>query len=309
MATEKQFKLGIVGTGVMGANHAKIAGNLTVAELTGIYDVDEQRAKEIAELYETNSYNDLDKLCNDCDGIIIAAPTFLHAEIGSRILNNNKHLLIEKPLALNEDDARMLIDLADKNDLTLAVGHIEQYNATFMTLREIIKGDEIFDGKFERLAMQAGRDKSATIVFDLMIHDLELALSLGGKLKNITAAGHKMKHDFIDHATAVLIFENGITFSLTASAVSQMRTRTVTLFGKKHTYIADLGNFTITVHTKDGEAKIINVDRSDALTKEHEDFIDSAKNNTKPAANNLNALNAIVCAKKIEEIINGNGVN
>jgi len=308
MANKTPFKLGIIGAGVMGLNHLKVAASSPNVIIVGLYDIDKKRAAELAVEYNIKSYDDIKSLTKDADGITVAAPSFLHYDIGKKIISEGCHLLIEKPIALNAVDAEKLTLLAADNNVTLLAGHIEQFNPTFRVLKELISDDEIFDGHFSRLATQAGRDKSATIVFDLMIHDLELGISLGGNVKEITASGHKVKHGFIDHASAALSFENGTVFKFTASAVSQMRDRTVTLFGKKHTYTADLGNFTITVYTKDEEPKIIEVERQNALLGEIEYFVSCAKDDTDVTRSVNNAVNAIKSAVKIEEIIE-NGVN
>ena len=308
MANKTPFKLGIIGAGVMGLNHLKIAASSPNVIIVGLYDIDKKRAAELAVEYNIKSYDDIKSLTKDADGITIAAPSFLHYDIGKEIISEGCHLLIEKPIALNAVDAEELALLAADNNVTLLAGHIEQFNPTFTLLKELISDDEIFDGRFSRLATQAGRDKSATIVFDLMIHDLELGISLGGKVKELTAFGHKAKYDFIDHASATISFKNGTIFNFTASAVSQMRDRTITLFGKKHTYLADLGNFTVTVYTKDEEPRVMDAERQNALLREIEYFVSCAENNIDVKDSVNNAINAIKSAAKIEEIIE-NGVN
>jgi|GEM_PF-1445256 len=305
-----KFKLGIVGAGTMGVKHLNVAVSSHKIDVIGIYDTDVLRANKLANEYKTKAYESIKSLANDVDGIILAVPSFLHAELGIEILNYGKHLLIEKPIALLQDDAQKLIDLANEKNVLLLVGHIEQYNATFLELVNTIKDDEIFDGYFSRLATQAGRDKSATIVLDLMIHDLELGISLGGKIKDINAFGGKIKYEFIDHANAVITFENGTTFRFIASAVSHMRDRTITLFGHKRTYIANLGGFTLTTMetgVNDDNPVIKNIEPQNALLNEIEHFAFAAENSVDLKEKANNALLAITAAKKIEEIIE-NGV-
>jgi predicted dehydrogenase len=252
----KAIRVGVIGTGVMGGHHARVAASLPGSRLVGIYDPDGARAADVAATHGVQPADSIEALCANADAVIVASPTITHGEVGRKCLEAGCHVLIEKPIAATLDEAEDLVELAARNGRYLMTGHVERFNPAVMTAMSMVDGNDIFDCAFQRLSPVSGRDRSVDIVLDLMIHDIDLALGFVGQpVRKVQAVGQTIRGELIDHVTALLRFEDGTTASLTASAVSQARVRTGVLFTRQAQYTVDFAARDVMV-VRDGRSVI-----------------------------------------------------
>ncbi|HEY3377811.1 MAG TPA: Gfo/Idh/MocA family oxidoreductase, partial [Armatimonadota bacterium] len=211
--------MGVVGTGVMGGHHTRVAAMLPGCQLVGIYDANQARATEVADQFGAATFPSLDALCENVDAVIVASPTVTHAEVGAHCLQAGCHVLLEKPIAATVAEGEKLYAISQQSDRLLMIGHLERFNPAVTAVLSLISHDELFALELQRLSPTPGRDRSADIIFDLMIHDLDLLLAFtGSPIIAISAMGHYVRSDFIDHVTALLRSDKGVTATLTASA-------------------------------------------------------------------------------------------
>jgi virulence factor len=232
----------------MGRHHARIWSILPGSEFVGIADPDTDRAREIANRYDVPVYADFNELLTAVDAVSIAAPTTLHHQIGSDCIKQGVHLLVEKPLAATLSEAESLVTEAEEAGVTLQVGHIERFNPTFIELVNVLKNREILALDAKRLSPFTTRAADVSVVYDLMIHDLDLVLTLvGEKPTGVRAAGRNARSPRLDYVTAFLDFACGPVASLAASKVTQHKVRQLTATCDDSFVVADFLGRTVMV--------------------------------------------------------------
>ncbi len=225
-------RLAVIGTGAMGRNHVRILSMLKEVELVGIVEPDAAAASAVAAQYGCKIFASLDALKGEIDAACVAAPSSLHAEIGTELLRAGIHCLIEKPLATDAAGCRALIDAAKDGGAHLLVGHVEQFNPAVRRLSDIFAGKyNIHAIDARRLGWAGKRITDADVIADLMVHDLDIVLALvRSPVKSISAQGISvLDTSGADHAVATLGFENGTLATLTASRITQNRVRELTV--------------------------------------------------------------------------------
>lgn len=231
-----RIKVGVVGVGHLGKHHVRVYSELPEAFLLGVYDIDLNKAKKIASEFNTTCFEDMDTLLNHTDAVSLVVPTSLHFSVGKKILEKGINLLIEKPITQTVKQAEKLVSLAKEKNLVLQVGHIERFNPAFKAIEK-----EVLEPKFiesHRLAPFVPRGTDVAVILDLMIHDIDLILSLvKDKIKKIEACGIPVITDSEDIANARIGFENGCVANITASRISKMPMRKFRIF-QKNTYIS-----------------------------------------------------------------------
>ncbi len=233
------MRVAIVGLGKLGSLHTKIYAALPNAEIVGICDTDINRLSELKCLFPnialaTTNYQELMKL--KPDAISIATPTLLHFPIARFFLSHRVNCLVEKPLSNNLSNARILLNLAKKNRVVLMVGHVERFNPAFKRIREIAKKPKFIE--CDRLSPFPNRSLDISVVLDLMIHDLDIILSLvQSKVKRIDAVGVQVLSNTTDIANARISFQNGCIADISASRISRDSLRKIRIFLPK-TYIS-----------------------------------------------------------------------
>lgn len=231
-------KVGLVGAGVMGGNHARVLARLPRHfAFTGIYDPDTARASTLARQYETRAFPTLDALQQAVDAVVIAAPTRLHHELGLHFLQAGKSVLMEKPLALTAEQCRDLVEASERFRAPLLVGHIERFNPTVQALQGVIADEDIFAWDFNRVGPLDPQRIEVDVVSDLMVHDLDILLSLSPQFADaeIQAAGWKLPEtpDW-DYAAATLRMPNGgqlATFRVSRVSQDKIRRLEITARG------------------------------------------------------------------------------
>ncbi len=232
---QTKTKVGVIGVGHLGNLHAKMYDMIPSADFIGIYDIDAGRAKEVSERYGVKAFPDVDSLLNAVEAVSVVTPTSNHFEAASHALNNGAHVFIEKPITSDVASADALIKLAEKSDRIVQVGHIERFNPALMSLKSIDLNPMFIES--HRLAQFNPRGTDVAVVLDLMIHDIDIILSLiNSSVKRIDANGVAIVSDSIDIANTRIQFENGAVANITASRISQKKMRKMRIF-QRDTYI------------------------------------------------------------------------
>ncbi|MAK61850.1 MAG: Gfo/Idh/MocA family oxidoreductase [Ponticaulis sp.] len=220
------LKVGVAGAGVFGGYHAQKAAASASTELTGIFDISDQRGQTAASPFGVPNYTRFEDLLEKSDAIIIAVPAVYHADLAAKALQANKHVLVEKPLALKETEARMLAGMAVSQGLTLQVGHQERFVARAMGMFRIEEPPLLLESIRYSPPSPEGRAGDVSVIWDLMIHDLDLAGCLiEGRFTDVSASGQKLHTDHIDEASAEFEYDRGARAILKASRAAKARER------------------------------------------------------------------------------------
>lgn len=232
----KKIKTGVVGTGHLGKIHTKLFKEVENCELIGIYDVDLERAKIVSEEFGLKFFETYSELLNNVDAVDIVATTSAHYDLVKKAFEAGKHVFVEKPITAQIWEAEELVKIADGKKLTFQVGHIERFNPALISL-EKYKLNPMFI-QTDRLAQFNPRGTDVAVVLDLMIHDIDIILSLvKSEVKNVSASGVPVVSETIDIANARIEFENGAIANVTASRISQKKMRKMRMF-QRDTYIS-----------------------------------------------------------------------
>ncbi|MDQ3190138.1 MAG: Gfo/Idh/MocA family oxidoreductase [Bacteroidota bacterium] len=230
------LKIGVIGAGHLGKIHIKCIREISNYQLIGFYDSNEQYAREIADELNLKFYSSVDELIKDADVIDIVTPTISHFELAVKALKNFKHVFIEKPLTQTVDEARILMELKSEANVKVQVGHVERYNPAFRAALPYFAQPMFIES--HRLAQFNPRGTDVSVVLDLMIHDLDIILSVvKSSIKRISASGVAVVSDTPDIANARIEFDNGCVANLTASRISMKNMRKSRFF-QRDAYIS-----------------------------------------------------------------------
>ncbi|MEN8175906.1 MAG: Gfo/Idh/MocA family oxidoreductase [Pseudomonadota bacterium] len=234
------IRVGVVGVGYLGRFHALIYSRLPDVELVGVADTDLERAQAVAE--ETGSAAmPVNALQEQAEAVSIVVPTTAHLEVARPFLQRGIHTLLEKPIATNVEDGRKIVAAADASGALLQIGHLERFNAGVMALAERIEHPMFIEA--QRMGGFKARATDVDVISDLMIHDIDIVLSLvKSELKQISASGTPVITDHIDIANARLEFDNGAVANVTASRVSREDMRHIRVFEPNHYQSLDFIN-------------------------------------------------------------------
>lgn len=226
---QSAIRLGVIGTGSMGKNHARIFGELPNVNFTSVYDSNAGTARAIASQYGAEPVSSLDVFAETVDAATIATPTVTHFEIARMLLERGKHVLVEKPFTETPEQARELCDLAHSRGLVLQVGHIERFNPVMSALDKRLTAPRFIEAT--RLSPYPGRSLDVGVVLDVMIHDLEIILHLvRSPWVGVDAVGVPILSKREDIANVRIRFENGCVANITASRISQEKVRKIRVF-------------------------------------------------------------------------------
>ncbi len=238
---DERINVGVVGVGSLGFHHARIARDLPGAELVGIHDIDADRLDAVAGELGVRAVSELDELLDAVDAVVIAVPTVAHEEVALAALERGVHVLVEKPIAQTLEAADRILDAAAAAGALVQIGHVERFNGALRACEPYL--DEPLFIESHRLAPFGSRGTDVAVVLDLMIHDLDLVLSLASRpVTSIGAVGVPVLTASPDIANARLEFEGGGVANLTASRVSLERMRKVRFFQRSGYISLDLAN-------------------------------------------------------------------
>ncbi len=225
----QKTRVGVIGVGYLGRIHAKIYTRLEQAELVGVVDTDAAAAQQVADECGCAVFERPEDLIGKVDAISIVVPTVYHLEVARPFLEAGVHMLLEKPIAPSYEEGRQIVELAQQHGALLQIGHLERYNAGVMSLAERIRNPQFIE--VHRMGEFVARATDVDVVTDLMIHDIDIVMSLvKSPIAEIAANGLKVITDHVDIANARLEFANGAVANLTASRVSNKRLRRVRVF-------------------------------------------------------------------------------
>lgn len=232
----RKIRAAVVGTGEFGRNHARVYRNLPGTELVGVYDQDPERARAVAAEFETRVFRSLEELCEQAEAASVAVPTVAHAQVGCRLLEGGLDVLVEKPMAATLAEADALLESARRGKRILQVGHVERFNPAVIAVEPILHRPLFFE--VHRLGVFTPRSLDVEVIFDLMIHDLDILLALVKEpVTELKAVGIPVLTDKVDIAHARLEFAGGAVANVTASRVSTERVRKMRFF-QQHEYIS-----------------------------------------------------------------------
>ena len=222
----EMLKVGVVGCGNMGRNHLRVLSTMSEYSLVGCFDVKGELASEQAQRYGIRAFSELDDLLSAVDVAHVVAPSFLHREIAVSAAQHGCHVLVEKPIALNVDDAQQIIDACEQAGVRLCVGHVERFNPAITALSQILASEQVISASFRRLSPFDPRVSDASVVQDLMIHDIDVLNSIArAPISRVTAQGARVYTDSLDYCQALVTYEDGMCASLTASRVTEGKVR------------------------------------------------------------------------------------
>ena len=231
-----KIKVGVIGTGHLGKLHTKMFKSIDYCELVGIYDSNPNQAEDVSKEYSVPAINSLDELLKQIDAASISATTTSHYELAKKCFENGIHVFIEKPITASIKEAEELLEISEKKKLNLQVGHIERFNPALVAMEKYI--DEPRFIQTDRLAQFNPRGTDVAVVLDLMIHDIDIILSLvKSDVIDVQANGVAVVSDHLDIANARLQFANGAVANVTASRISQKKMRKMRIF-QRDSYIA-----------------------------------------------------------------------
>lgn len=225
----RRIRVGVVGAGAFGKNHLRVIGQIPDAELVAVVDTDRGRAEEAAAQYRCQAFDSLEPLTGLVDVAIVAVPTIAHAGVGTSLLRAGIDVLVEKPIAATRAHAVELIEAAHAHERVLQIGHLERFNPAVVALQKAVTLPLFFE--IHRLSLFSPRSLDVDVVLDLMIHDIDIVLTLTGAMPTeVRAAGVSILSDKVDIANVRLAFANGCIANLTASRVSTEKVRKLRLF-------------------------------------------------------------------------------
>jgi len=232
----RKIRVAVAGVGEFGRNHARVFRELPGAELVGVYDQNAERAGAISSEFQTRALQSLEELRGRVDAVSVAVPTVSHREVGCRLLEMGLDVLVEKPMAVNVAEADALVEAAGNNGRILQVGHVERFNPAVIAVEAILNRPLFFE--VHRLGVFTPRSLDVDVIYDLMIHDLDILLALVNEpVTEVKAVGIPVLTNKVDIAHARLEFAGGAVANITASRVSTERVRKMRFF-QQHEYIS-----------------------------------------------------------------------
>ena len=231
-----KIRVAVVGAGEFGRNHARVYREIDGVELAGVFDTDRQRAEDAAREFRTHAFFTLNEVRGRADAATVSVPTAQHAEVGCKLMEMGLDVLVEKPMAKDLAEADALLYAAQEHQRLLQVGHVERFNPAVLAVEPVLNNPLFFE--VHRLGVFTPRSLDVDVIYDLMIHDLDILLALVQQPVNeVKAVGIPVLTDKVDIAHARLEFAGGAVANITASRVSTERVRKVRFF-QQHEYIS-----------------------------------------------------------------------
>ncbi|MEO9004981.1 MAG: Gfo/Idh/MocA family oxidoreductase [Ginsengibacter sp.] len=322
------LRVGVFGVGHLGKFHLNNWKEMDEIEIKGFYDPSDLNAKEITEAYQLKRFSDPDELMDICDIVDIVAPTIAHFELCKKAILKSKHVFVEKPLTNTINEAKEIVKLVKEADIKLQVGHVERFNPALLAAREYDLAPMFIE--VHRLSQFNPRGTDVSVILDLMIHDIDIILSLvKSSVKNVSANGVHVFSDTPDIANVRLEFDNGCVANLTSSRISMKKMRKMRLF-QKDSYIGinflekktevikykspeDKNVFTFDVDTNHGKKTIAVaspvIKDTNAIKMELQSFVDAINNNKATAVTEVDGYRAMEIAHLILNKISRNQIS
>jgi predicted dehydrogenase len=298
-------RVGVVGTGYLGRLHARVLTEMPEADVVGFVDSNDAIAGEIAETLRLRRFDSVAALAREVECAVVATPTTTHFDVARELIEAGRDVLVEKPITAEVDEGRKLNALAEQRQRILQVGHVERYNPAIVAVAPLLRDIRYLEA--ERLGVFVGRSLDIDVLLDLMIHDLNLVLSLlHSRVTEVRAVGVPVLTEKVDITNVRLELENGAVANLTASRVSQERVRKVRFFSSE-AYIS--------VDTKEQEVKgfrlgnraiepmAVDVQKKEPLRAELESFLQCVRDRKRPLVSGEDGVAAVALAKDVAAAI------
>lgn len=321
------LKVGVFGVGHLGKFHLNNWKEIEGVKLVGFFDPNNENAKEVTEKYGSKRYMDEDKLMDACDVIDVITPTNQHFEICMQAIRKGKHVFVEKPITHTIQEGRALVNMVREANVKVQVGHVERFNPAYLAVKDMHLNPMFIE--VHRLAQFNPRGTEVSVILDLMIHDIDIILSLvKSDVKSIAASGVAVMTDTPDIANVRIEFNNGCVANLTSSRISMKKMRKMRLF-QKDAYIGidflekkteiiklkqpnDSNVFSFDIDTPNGKKSIAiatpTIEPLNAIKLELESFVDSIVNNKPTAVSEIDGFLAMEVAHQILEKINNTSI-
>jgi len=306
-----KLRAAVIGVGYLGRFHAQKYAALEGIELVGVVDASLERAEEVAAEVGAAAFTDFRPLLGTVDLVSIVVPTQYHYAVARECLEAGCHILLEKPVTQTVEEADELIELAGRQGLVFQVGHLERFNPAILALEGALKNPHFIES--HRLAPFKPRGTDVNVVLDLMIHDIDIILSMvNSGIKLVNSVGVPVLSDEVDIANARLQFENGCVANVTASRVSREAVRKIRIFQSDAYISIDYQSRKISIFRKDGDGLPVpglphvsmeekSFAQSDALMAEVQAFVEAVKNGTPPVVSGEDGKRALELALQINK--------
>src|SRR6476619_1149216 len=305
------LRIAVLGVGHLGKHHARILSSLPGAQLVAVVDTNRSRAEEIATANHSEALFDYRDVIGRVDAVTLAVPTGIHAELARDLLAKRIHVLVEKPMARSIDEADAMIDAAGDAGVVLDVGQTERFNPALNAARRFLTDPRFIE--VHRLGTFPERSLDIDVVFDLMIHDLDVVLSLvHSEVESIEAVGVPVLTGRVDIANARLRFANGCIANLTASRISRERVRKIRFFQPAAYVSIDYAQQKVEMYRlvkgqgpmpsiEGGDMPVVN---EEPLKRELSDFLDAIKSKRAPMVDGAQGRRALALATEITKQMN-----
>jgi predicted dehydrogenase len=304
-----KIRFGVIGAGKIGTYHVRTLAKMREVELVGVADIDLLRAQTLAWDNNTIAYGDFNDLLPQVDAVVIATPTELHAPMALKAMSMGIHTFIEKPICNSIEDAKKLNEASIKNNVVLQVGHVERFNVAFVEAQKYIKNPLYIN--MERLGPYDPRVSSIGVTLDLMIHDLDILLSIANsEIDCIDCIGARVFSDFEDISNARIRFKNGMVADITASRITFERVRRMRIYQEGEYISIDYISSKVKIYRpknlnpknlSDIEILTPKIEKKLPITEELYHFIDCIKNSKKPITDATKSTTALKLAIEIVE--------
>lgn len=305
MSEQAAVRVGVVGTGYLGRLHARVLTEIPQAQVVGFVEPNDTVAEEVARTLGIRRFDSVAQLASEIECAVVATPTTNHYAVARELLESGVDVMIEKPITTTVDDANRLIDLAASKSRVIQVGHVERYNPAIVAAAPLMQDIRYFES--ERLGVFVSRSLDVDVLLDLMIHDINLVLSLlRQRVVDVRAVGVAVLTQKVDITNVRIELENGAVANLTASRVSQDRVRKQRFFGS---------DIYISVDTKEQEVKgyrlldeggqrvlkpfDLDVQKKEPLRAENEAFLTCVGDRSQPLVSGADGRDAVDLALKV----------
>lgn len=317
------IKIGLLGVGHLGKIHLKLLKEIPHFQIAGFFDSDREKSQKIQNEFNVPVFNSAEELISQCDAVDIVTPTITHHEFAVSALKNSKHIFIEKPISNTLDEAKQIMALANEADVKVQIGHVERFNPAFLSVQKYFDCPMFIET--HRLAQFNPRGTDVSVVLDLMIHDIDIVLSVvKSNVKKIHASGVAVVSDSPDICNARIEFDNGAVANITTSRISMKNMRKSRFFQRdayisvdfleKKTEVIRMKTiteepsdpFAVTIDLGDKGMKQIffdnpKVEESNAIKMELESFADAIMNDRPTAISVEDGFRALDVAYKVME--------
>ena len=321
MVTEQHLRVGVIGTGTMGKNHVRVYTLIREAELVAVADPDPRSREEVAARYNIPAYRDHREILDKVDAVSIAVPTAQHRAIALDCLEAGVHVLVEKPIASTSAEGREMVAAAKVAGRVLQVGHVERFNPAVMELVRVLEGERVVAIDARRLSPVTPRVTDIDVVFDLMVHDIDIALSIaGGPMAKLSAVGRPVPPAPLDHVVAHGRTTSGVIVRFAASKITQETVRQLEVTTERAYITVNYLTKDIIVH----RSAAISVTRGDGysyveegsfsrphlaaiepLRSEIEHFLGCVRSGATPLTSGESAIAALEVAERVQRSASG----